>query len=273
MRSQWDCLLENLGEWQGSFTRFAPDGTLLEVIPSVVILEGLDNNTEIRQTIRYLPSDAPASERVLLYRTVNRSVLFFETGAFSQGSMQWGPFSDFGAELGLKAGDRRLRLIETYDKTSTLSHLTLIRETLAGTEPRDRPPLSVEQLVGTWQGEAQTHYPDWRPPTEFSTRLEINLLDTQTLSQCLSFGDYVLRSNARIDGSRLIFEDSDLPTQILLLPDGASAHCPIAIKPRQSFVLEVGWLIDPTHRQRLVRRYDGTGAWVSLTLIQEEKIA
>lgn len=26
MRSQWECLLENLGEWQGSFTRFSPQG-------------------------------------------------------------------------------------------------------------------------------------------------------------------------------------------------------------------------------------------------------
>lgn len=40
MRSQWDCLLENLGEWQGSFTHFAPDGIALKEIPSVVILAG-----------------------------------------------------------------------------------------------------------------------------------------------------------------------------------------------------------------------------------------
>jgi hypothetical protein len=273
MGSQWDYLLENLGEWQGSFTRLAPDGTLLEVTPSVVILEGLDNNTEIRQTIRYLSPNSPIDEKILRYRTVNRSVLFFESGAFSQGSMQWGPFSEFGAELGLKVGDRRLRLIESYDKASELNSLTLIRETRAGTTPDERPPLTVEQLVGVWQGKATTLCPDWRPPIEFATRLEVTRVDADTLRQCLGLGDYVLRSSARIEGSRLIFEESELPTQLLLLPDGGSAHCPIAIKPRQSFVLEVGWLIDPNHRQRLVRRYDATGAWVSLTLIQEEKVS
>ncbi|MGD1897244.1 MAG: hypothetical protein ACFB16_09880, partial [Phormidesmis sp.] len=35
--------------------------------------------------------------------------------------------------------------------------------------------------------------------------------------------------------------------------------------------LEVGWLIDRHTRQRLIRRYDAEGAWVSLTLVTEQK--
>lgn len=270
MLSQWQCLLQNLGEWHGSFTRFSADGTFIEDIPSVVSLEGLDNNTEIRQVVRYLPPNKPIDEKIFQYRTLNRSILLFETGAFSQGSMQWGPFSEFGAELGLIAGDRRLRLIESYNKESKLDRLTLIRETLAGREPQENPPLTVEQLIGRWQGEAVTLFPDFRRLETFSTCLEITL-DDQRLQQSLTFGETILHSTARIEGNRLLFEEGGLPVQVLLLPDGGSANCPLVIHPRQGFVLEVGWLLDLTHRQRLVRRYDASGAWVSLTLIQEEK--
>ncbi|MEQ8461969.1 MAG: DUF3598 family protein [Coleofasciculus sp. E1-EBD-02] len=114
MRSQWDCLLQNLGEWQGSFTRFSPQGEALTDTPTVVSLEGLNQNKTVRQVIRRYPRDRAVEETVLEYSTLARSVLFFETGAFSQGSMQWGPFSEFGAELGLIAGNRRLRLVQLY---------------------------------------------------------------------------------------------------------------------------------------------------------------
>ncbi|NJM69861.1 MAG: DUF3598 family protein [Scytonema sp. RU_4_4] len=30
MKSQWDCVLQNLGEWQGSFTHVSPQGELVE---------------------------------------------------------------------------------------------------------------------------------------------------------------------------------------------------------------------------------------------------
>ncbi|MGH2415734.1 MAG: DUF3598 family protein, partial [Microcystaceae cyanobacterium] len=45
MSAQWQYLLKNLGEWQGSFTRFSPQGLLIEDTPTVVSLEGRDNNT------------------------------------------------------------------------------------------------------------------------------------------------------------------------------------------------------------------------------------
>jgi hypothetical protein len=43
-------------------------------------------------------------------------------------------------------------------------------------------------------------------------------------------------------------------------------------KPWQSFFLEVGWLITPTQRQRLIRRYNAQGGWESLTLVTETKL-
>ena len=139
MASQWESLLKNVGEWQGSFTSFSPQGKQLADTPTVVVLEGRNNNTMMHQVVRRLPTGEPPQEKVFDYGSLNRGVLFMENGAFSQGSMQWGPYSEFGAELGLIEGDRRLRLVQIFNPEGKLDRLTLIREKLAGTNnPRKR---------------------------------------------------------------------------------------------------------------------------------------
>lgn len=276
MPSQWENLGKNLGEWQGSFTRLSPQGELLEDTPTVVSLEGLHNNQTIRQTIRRFPPNQAVDEKVLEYSSLSRSVLFFENGAFSQGSMQWAPFGEFGAELGLIQGNRRLRLVQLFDKESQLSRLTLIREKLSGTDSPERPPLTVEQLLGEWQGEAVTIYPDLRSPDTYPTQLTIHREDSNRLVQQLTFGTgafaRTITSTAKINGSILLFDEGTLPIQVLLLPDGASSNCPLQIQPRHRFVLEVGWLFQPNQRQRLVRTYSDKGEWDSLTLVTETRV-
>ncbi|NJL01176.1 MAG: DUF3598 family protein [Spirulinaceae cyanobacterium RM2_2_10] len=268
----WHCLLKNLGEWQGSFTRFSPQGELLADEPSCVTLASRDRDREICQTIRRHPPGQSPQEQVLVYRSLARSVLFHDDGSFSQGSMQWGPFSEFGAELGLLATDERLRLVQLYDRDSQLSELTLIREHRAGTPPPTRPSLSVEPLLGTWQGEAITRFANLNPPERFATRLHIARCGRDRLSQTLQFGDRQLQSTARIEGQRLHFDTNALPVQILLLPNGASSNCPSQIQAGHSFVLELGWLLTPECRLRLVRRYGSRGDWQSLTHIVEHKV-
>lgn len=276
MPSQWECLLKNLGEWQGSFTRFSPQGQQLEDTPSVVSLEGLNNDQTIRQIVRRLPLGQTVDEKVLEYSSLNRSTLFFENGAFSQGSIQWGPFSEFGAEFGLIEGKCRLRLVQLFNKDSQLSQLTLIREKLANTDAPERPELSLEQLLGEWEGEAVTIYPDWRSPDTYPTRLKLHRQDTNRLVQQLTFGSgasvRTITSSAQINGSVLHFDEGSLPIQVLLLPDGASSNCPLQVKPGHFFVLELGWLVQPDQRQRLVRSYSDKGEWTSLTLVKEQRV-
>lgn len=267
MKSQWDCLLENLGAWYGSFTRLSPSGELLEDVPSIVSFTGLDDNQTMRQIVRLAPANQPVSEKVLEYSSLGRNILMFDNGAFSQGSMQFSPMSDFGAELGLIQHDRRLRLVQLFDK-GKLTGLTLIREKLSNSETPERPPLRVEDLIGEWTGEATTIYPDWRSPDFYSTGLKI-WRDGDRLHQELNFGRTIVTS-ARIEGSSLKFDSG---IQILLLPDGASSNCPIEVQLRQPFVLEVGWLLQPDLRQRMIRSYSDKGEWSSLTLVTERKIS
>lgn len=272
MLSKWECFLKNLGEWQGSFTRLSPQGQLLEDTPTVVSFEALENNTIVHQKVHRFPKNQPPQLQEYNYSSLNKSTQFFENGAFSQGSIQWGPFTEFGAELGLIEGDRRLRLVQVFNPESQLSYLTLIREKLADSTTPERPPLTLDQLLGIWEGNAITVYPDLQSPNTYKTCLTLQQINENSVKQQLKFGNQTLESVARIEENRLYFEQGEMSIQVCFLPDGASSNCPLFIKPRQSFVLELGWLLSPTQRQRIVRRYDNKGGWVSLTLVTETKI-
>jgi hypothetical protein len=277
MKTQWECFLNNIGEWHGSFTRVSLQGEILEDTPSILLLESLNGDRDARLTLRRF-SGGEVNEIVLEYNpsSMARKVLFFETGAFSQGSLQWAPFTEFGAELALVDRDRsrRLRLVQLFDRESQLGSLTLIRERLAGTNTPENPILTVEQLLGEWQGEAITIYPDGQPPDTYPTRMKLQQEGAELIQE-LTFGSSTstrtITSRAKIDEKVLHFDRGTLPVRVLLLPDGASATFPVKINSRTPFFLEAGWLLQPNLRQRLIRNYNETGEWISLTLVTERQ--
>ena len=281
MRSQWECLLQNLGRWQGSFARLSTKGEILEDIPSETSLELKDDQQTLRQIVRRFygdQTDGQPQDLVLEYRTLNRSTTFFENGAFSQGALQFAPYTEFGAELGLIYSDRRLRLVLLYNKASQLDRLTLIREHLPNSTQPERPALTLNNLLGKWEGEAITIAADWLEPEVMPTVTEwqqegdrvIMSLQMQT-----PMGAKTITSMAKFDPSNpqiLDFEQDSLPIQTLFLPDGASVTCPSAIATRQPFRLSLSWLLEPNLHQRMIRAYDHKGGWTSLTLVTERKV-
>lgn len=267
--SQWDNLLKNLGAWQGSFTRLSPQGAVREDTPTLVTLAAIAEGQTIRQTIqRFAATGELASEKVLEYSSLNRSVLFFEDGAFSQGSLQFSPFGEFGAELGFIQANHRLRLVQLFTE-GNLSSLTLIREHRQQSPASERPPLTVDQLLGEWQGEAVTLYPDWRSPERYPTHLTLQEQQGQ-LTQRLVTPHLNFTSTATVAGPTLQFSGT-VPLQVLLLADGASATTPLQIPKDRPFFLEAGWLINDRLRQRMIRSYDARGGWSSLTLVTERR--
>ncbi|MEH2094278.1 DUF3598 family protein [Nostoc sp.] len=269
MKSQWECFLQNLGIWEGSFTNFSPQGTLLNDTSSRLSLESLNNN----QTVRLTLSRSGKDDVIREFSSVGGGLLFFENGSFSEGLIQLGPFSEFGGELAFVRENRRLRLVQLFDKNGHLNGLTLIREHLAGTPAAERPPLEINDLLGEWRGQAVTIYRDLRSPNIYSTTLKIQLDDAGRLIQSTSFGERTITSTATIKGSIVLFDqDPEKQVQVLLLPDGASATSPLKVQLRQPLFLEAGWLIQPNLRQRIIRSYNEKGEWVSLTLVTEEKV-
>ncbi len=272
MKTQWESLLQNLGVWEGSFTIFSPQGELLEDIPSRLCLQTLDDdNKSARLTLQ-----RQGKNDVILNLSPQGigGIMFFENGAFSQGPVQFSPYGQFGGEFGLIHENCRLRLVQLYEYGSPqLREITLIREHLAGTEPPQRPHLTIDDLLGEWQGEAVTIYPDLRPAASFSTHLKLHLDSTCRLVQSLSFADQIITSSATIKGSIIHFDDNTHnQIQVLLLPNGASATSPLKAQLGQSLFLECGWLIQPELRQRIIRSYNDKGEFVSLTLVKEKKV-
>jgi len=281
MKTQWENFLQNLGEWHGSFTKISDKGEILKDIPSILILEGLDDqNKQVRLTLSRFNSYAKTPESkideiVTEYQTLGRNLLFFENGAFSKGNFQIAPFSINGAEFGFVNKNRRLRLVALFNKDGNFDTLTLIREKRAGTDASENPPLTVNALLGKWQGEAITMYPDLGEPDTYPTQMELNIDNTGRLVQKITFGNTApktITSSARIEGSILHFDQSYQPVKVLLLPDGASATLPFKIELRTSLFFEIGWLVEPQLRQRIIRSYNDKGEWVSSTLVTEKKI-
>jgi Domain of unknown function (DUF3598) len=274
MQSNWENFLKNLGEWEGTFTQVSTDGELLGSTPSILTLEGLEDDRLVKFRLRRFAtniSEQPTSDRVQEYRALGRQAVFFDTGAFSKGSLQVAPFAEFGAEYGFVAGDRRSRLVQLFDNQGCFASLTLIREIRSGTGAKLRPDLTVSQLVGKWEGKAHTTYADWREPETYVASLEVTAVGS-SLQQQLSFGGRTIASTARIEGNRLHFEEGAAPRQVLLLPDGGSSNIPLKISHREPFFVEAGWLVSDNERQRLIRSYNDKGEWISSTHVIEDRV-
>jgi hypothetical protein len=278
--SQWECMLENLGSWEGSFTRFHIDGTPISEIPSHLTLEDLSQTLgqisgqisgqpQARLTLKRDSPDYP-QPLVQEYSSLHPSILFTETGAFSQGALQTSS-SHFGAEFGHVCGDRRLRLVQLFTPDGKPEFVTLIRERRSGTDAGFAAGLTVADLLGSWQGAAVTIYPDGRDSDRFTSTLTITQTDEHMIQQSLTFGDHTLSSSGRMEGQNFFFEQGSVTTQVLRLPDRASVSFPVAVPLGRPFFLECGWMPEPTVRHRLIRAYDQQGQWVSFTQVIERK--
>lgn len=283
MGTQWENFLQNLGEWEGSFTRLSPTGILLEETPSRLSLEGLDENRQARFTLQFFApggnreTDPPVREVVQEFQSLGRHILFFDSGAFSQASMQLSPVSTFLIEFGFIWGNRRLRAVHQFAVGGEAERFTLVREKRFGAGATENPPLTLGQLLGRWEGSAQTLFPDLRNPETFRTTLEVQRTGTDGVEQriTLASGDDrpdEIRSKGRVEGSMLEFEGGAHPVRVLMLPDGASLTFPHRVEVGERFFVEAGWLIEPTLRQRLISSYSPKGDWSSLTLVTERQV-
>jgi hypothetical protein len=275
MTSNWKNFLKNLGEWRGSFTKISPNGEILDSTPTILNLEAFDNHQAVLFRLRRFDASGddsrPIQDYQQEYRTLAKENIFFSTGAFSKGTLQLAPFTEFGAEYGFVDNDRRSRLVQLYDKQGNFISLTLIREFRNFTDAYERPQLTVEQLIGNWQGQAHTVYSDLRPSETEASYLEIQDMGNGYLEQRLSLASRTITSQAKIEGNKLIFEKEGNIRQILLLPDGTSSNVPLQLQLRKPFFVEAGWLVRENERQRLIRSYNEKGEWVSSTHVIEYK--
>jgi Domain of unknown function (DUF3598) len=276
VKSQWDCVLQNLGEWQGSFTRLAPRGEEIEDVPSLISLTGVNENRSIHLALtRHYPDVdgiLQPQELAFDFSEPSAGAMFFETGAFSEGSPSLRIGSSGGAEFAFKHEDRRLRLIPQFDSSGELFRLTLIREQRVGSNAPERQTLDLSGWLGSWHGEAVTLYPGSDRVDRFPTAQIVTLTgDREVAFFSQKIGAKITESVLEVDNESDRTRLTDYSTQVLLLPDAAYAMSPTQIESGVEIVLEVGWSIEPNLRQRLIRTYTDRGEWLSLTFITESK--
>jgi Domain of unknown function (DUF3598) len=270
MKSQWECVLQNLGEWVGSFTLFSPQGEPIEDIPSLISIRGSQDNQAIQLVLqRFYPipgtTELAPKEISLNFSTPNPGALFFDSGAFSDGAGSVLTGVKTIAEFCLVGIDRRLRIVQVFDSSYRLDRITLIREQRQGTDAPARPPLTIPDLLGTWQGTAITRYPDARSPTTTTTQSTFTVSDDRY--HWIEAGESI---ELTVISDRLLqFQQADRSYQLLLLPDSSYCLTPSQIGSGHPFSLEIGWIDRSSQRQRLIRRYDSTGAWLNATFITE----
>lgn len=268
MPNQWDNLFKNEGTWNGSFTKLTPEGTEVSDVPSCLTLERTSEASARFQVVRY-PTGQPPQETKTEFASINQSSLFCEDGSFTKGSTQWSPIARFGTEFGLTLPNARLRLVQLFDG-GQLSELVLIRETREGTTAMVRPTLSVDQLRGTWRGQAIVYRSDWSVSQPMPTELTVSQPSPHRVVQTWRAGPASGESQARLEGSRLVFDQTGY--QLLCLPNGGSSLCPQTIQRQTAFRCEIGWLIEPETRLRLTREYRADGSWAQQTWIKESKL-
>jgi hypothetical protein len=271
MGSQWQNFLRNLGEWRGSFASLDAEGAILETTPSILTLDAADNDRLVRFRLRRFGPEGYGSEPIRDnqedYRSLGRQVVFFAHGSFGKGTLQVAPGTAFGGEFGFVGGDRRHRLVQLHHSDGRFQNLVLIREFRAGTEAQERPPLEPSQLLGRWQGRAATISADWPEPDHADCSVEFQSSSPDQLAMSCQHGQETNRWSGRLHG-RQLWLDGEPEQRIQWLPDGGYHLTPLQVSHRQPFSVEAGWLQNERVLQRLIRRFDASGAWQSTTCIE-----
>ena len=301
MISQWRCIQQNIGTWHGSFTQFSPEGEQVKDTPSVLTLAEIEPGEKMQLTLERSPASGSKdiTRREFLAPGPAPYVYFFESGAFSQGSSQ-PAFGQFGAEISIKAGDRRVRFVIMYDSgsdgTSSIKYVTLIRETQAGGTQFTEPDMTPAQLLGQYAGTVSVLHATLEPmsvgtslwtfawtseqtgltaketvaketfPKEamdeenYENNLQILLLNSQHSEQSL---------HSKRPISLKAPDEQGLPYQLMPLPNGAYCLLPATLRQNIAFRIEAGWLRTDGDRSRLIRYYDSRGVWTHSALVED----
>lgn len=282
MASQWDNFLCNLGEWRGTFTGIDRDARELESTDSILSLEqGAEERLVHFRLCRYAAGDrggTPIRDNRQDYRSLGRQVVFFSSGSFCKGTLQVAPGTVFGGEFGFIDGDRRHRLVQLHQDDGRFDQLVLIREWRSGTDQPECPPLHLHQLIGRWDGEAQRITADWPEPETLAASFELNpqsggvqwrsQLGSDTLEGSLEGGLEASGDNAKAVRTARMPD----PQRFTLLPDGGYHLSPEQVSHRGAFAVEAGWLSGPNRLERLIRRFDASGAWLDSTQVVLQRL-
>ena len=252
-QQNWDTFWRrHLGIWQGSWTRYTPDGDIKETFASTREFIANPAKTAIIQTNRYRYADGRSIEKEWSYNiddhsqrdgfahpaSVSMRGLALDNGAAawlipSLGANQFTPF-----ELFLMDGDRRHSVGVLYGKNGELVRTASIRE-------QQRGGSSVGWSDAILQVKPWTPHGPWKGQ-------KIQIL--QDLS----------RVPARNTSWRWKDEEESNQSNHYL-PDRIILRCPERLNAGQAFSIEVIWMLNDDVMQTITATYDKNAELVDVT--------
>lgn len=239
----------HLRDWHGIWTRYSPEGEVMESFQSLRSFRSNQEQTEITQFNRYIYSDGKTEEKNwqwnkfsnkpdgLFHATFPSMRSFF----FEQGAATWMPTelktdSGFIIELLFRHQELRPSIAIIYDQSKILRRTASIREDATGFPSKhwstDLNLLPDRNIGGNWQGTSITMTPDLNVSSPVPTQLHFPIPGNETF----------------------------------FFPDGISLSCPGKVTIGADITIAANWLVTPSQLQQLIVKYDNVGAFASLTL-------
>ena len=244
MASQWDYLLRNVGAWRGSFDTLDQHQHLIRRQPSLLTLEPAAAGVPINLRLLFWSDNPdrhhdpfhgdPVREIHQSFSQPDDALTFFPTGSFSRGTVQVAPWTRVVTEFCCLLGDRRHRLVLSWNASGRFENAVLIREVRVGSAAAHQPPLRRSDLLGAWKGE--------------------EIVTSRTFG---SSSVAMLRHPCHLHVAAADLQD------LRVLSDGGGFRAPVQVSHRESFGVEMWWLSGPDRLEILQRDYDSGGQPVS----------
>ena len=233
--------------WCGTWTRYAPDQTVLKSFQGVRNFIPNEDNTVITHTNHFTYADGRTEETqwqidkiscnhpdgMIHPASASGRALSFAAGANVWISKNLEPGKFFGGELFFKHQEWRTSIAMMYGGDRNLVGITQIREYL-GSFPERSPAPKVENLSGNWTGTKQSMTAD----------LSISAVE-------------------EIEG--LNIDPTQGKNETFFLPDRIVVNCPKQVQVGEEFQLVAGKLVADNLYKRLTVKYDNTGNFSQLT--------
>lgn len=248
----WQNFIKNhLRDWHGIWTRYSPEGEIIESFKSLRSFSTNPEQTELFQTNRYFYGDGRIKEKK--WHSYKQEKVFSDgmmhpafptmrSYFMKQGSAVWlmkklEPDSIFQpAEFFFRYKNLRHSVPVIYDANGSLMRVVSIRE-----DSEDFPSkywsqevnlLPERNFTGDWQGTSVTMTPDLRVSGPIPTQL-----------------------NEPLEENKMFF-----------FPDEISLSCPTQVTIGTPFTIAANWLVNDSQLQRLSVKYNHNGVFLGLTL-------
>lgn len=221
------CQYHALGDWYGIWTRYSPNGEVIESFKCIRCFHLNEDKSVINHQNHYTYSDGKTESKTFGPYKKSIATPLFLNNSFSWGSMAVKSSSPFGFEIGFRHENRGASAAIMYDNNGILQRITISPEYLESFDKELNQPL-VNKFYGNGQGVIESMTPNLKTSIPKPTAWK-RLEDLSEYQQTLHF------------------------------PESISISCPQQIQEGKEMLLTVDWLAKPTLLQRGIRHFDSSG--------------